>query len=359
MRPLLLKLSSLLRYAGKETRKKFCTKIVEPALFTEVSEAVEDTENKVTVVGAGKLGVACAFALLTQGVSHSVVLVDKNEGLLKGETLDMRHGSLFLKTGKIQSSTTFKKSANSRITIVTAGFRRQSSSETRFSLVQKNVEIFKEIIPEVVKYSPNTIMMIVTNPVDIMAWVAWKLSRLPLSRVIGSGTNIDSVRLRILISERFGIPAYNCRAYVIGEHEKNLIPIWSTANVEGVKLRELNPRAAKEGDPEDWKKVQQIVVDSPQEILKLKGSVSWAPALGVVELVDNIIRNTNSIRTVSTNVKGYHGVNFEVFLSLPCVLNANGIHKIVKQPFEKDESEKFLSTAKIHRTYMDSIDLSK
>lgn len=149
--------------------------------------------NKVTVVGAGSVGMACVFSILTKGVSNDVVIVDKNENLATGEVLDLQHGSLFLQGAQISGGGDFSLSRDSRICIVAAGVR-QKEGESRLNLVQRNVDVVKTIIQELVKYSPNTIIIMVSNPVDVLTYVAWKLSGFPKHRVLGSGTSLDTSR---------------------------------------------------------------------------------------------------------------------------------------------------------------------
>lgn len=215
-------------------------------LLNTVIEPVATGKNKVTVVGVGQVGMACAFSILTdvsftfqnlniykllnnnlqpkfefffvlQNVSSDLVLVDVMADKLKGEMMDLQHGSAFLKNAKINASTDYSATANSSLCVVTAG-ARQREGETRLDLVQRNTDIFKGIIPQLVKYSPDTILLIVSNPVDILTYVAWKLSGLPKNRVIGSGTNLDSARFRFLLSQKLNVAPTSCHGWIIGEH---------------------------------------------------------------------------------------------------------------------------------------------
>lgn len=154
--------------------------------------------NKVTIVGAGAVGMACAFSILTQAISSNVVIIDKNENLVNGEVMDLQHASPFLKNAHISGGTDMSLTKDSRLCIITAGLR-QKEGETRLSLVQRNADVMKQIIPELVKHSPQTIILMVSNPVDVLTYVAWKLSGLPKNRVIGSGTNLDTARYTITL----------------------------------------------------------------------------------------------------------------------------------------------------------------
>ncbi|KYN11998.1 L-lactate dehydrogenase [Trachymyrmex cornetzi] len=195
--------------------KKMAT--LKDQLLNTVTESVSTGRNKITVVGVGQVGMACAFSILTNHVSSEVVLIDVMADKLKGEMLDLQHGSAFMKNAKVSASTDYAVSANSSLCIVTAG-ARQREGETRLDLVQRNTDIFKGIIPQLVKYSPNTILLIVSNPVDILTYVAWKLSGLPKNKVIGSGTNLDSARFRFLLSQKLNVAPTSCHGWIIGEH---------------------------------------------------------------------------------------------------------------------------------------------
>ncbi|KAL7732207.1 hypothetical protein ACLKA6_018447 [Drosophila palustris] len=319
---------------------------VKDSLLAQVAEVLPSSGNKVTVVGIGMVGMASAFSILAQGVSKEVCLIDVCADKLQGELMDLQHGSNFLKNPQITASTDFSISANSRLCIVTAGVR-QKEGESRLSLVQRNTDILKNIIPKLVEYSPDTILLMVSNPVDIMTYVAWKLSGLPKNRVIGSGTNLDSSRFRFLMSQRLGVAPTSCHGWIIGEHGDSSVPVWSGVNIAGVRLRELNPTIGTGEDPEKWNELHKQVVDSAYEVIKLKGYTSWAIGLSTASLASAILRNTSSVAAVSTSVLGEHGIDKDVFLSLPCVLNANGVTSLVKQILTETEVQQLQKSANI------------
>ncbi|KAJ8668728.1 hypothetical protein QAD02_010391 [Eretmocerus hayati] len=311
---------------------------VKEQLLSTVTEPQATGRNKITVVGVGQVGMACAFSILTNHVSSDVVLIDVMAEKLKGEMMDLQHGSAFLKNARINASTDYAASANSSICIVTAG-ARQREGETRLDLVQRNTDIFKGIIPQLVKYSPNTILLIVSNPVDILTYVAWKLSGLPKNRVIGSGTNLDSARFRFLLSQRLNVAPTSCHGWIIGEHGDTSVPVWSGVNVAGVRLRDVNESLGTDEDSERWNELHKQVVHSAYEVIKLKGYTSWAIGLSVSNLASTILRNSNQVHAVSTMVTGQHGIEQEVFLSLPCTLGEGGIAYIVQQKLTQKERE--------------------
>eukprot|EP00061_Rhincodon_typus_P018610 g47843.t1 len=191
---------------------------VQQKLITSVSsDGSEASRNKVTVVGVGQVGMACAVSILLRELTDEMALVDVLEDKLKGEMMDLLHGSLFLKTPKIMADKDYAITANSQVVVVTAGARQQEG-ESRLNLVQRNVNIFKFIIPQIVKYSPKCTIIVVSNPVDILTYVTWKISGLPKNRVIGSGCNLDSARFRYLLAEKLGLHPSSCHGWVLGEH---------------------------------------------------------------------------------------------------------------------------------------------
>ncbi|XP_060521110.1 L-lactate dehydrogenase-like isoform X1 [Cylas formicarius] len=316
------------------------------ALLSMISPPAADSGNKVTVVGVGQVGMACAFSILSQGVSSDVVLVDVMEDKLKGEMMDLQHGALFLKNATITASKDYSVTAGSKLCIITAGVR-QKEGESRLNLVQRNTDVLKHIVPNLVKYSPDTILLVVSNPVDILTYVAWKLSGLPKNRVIGSGTNLDTSRFRFLVSQKLGVSPGSVHGWIIGEHGDSSVAIWSGVNVAGVRLREINPAVGTDRDPENWKDVHKQVISSAYDVIKLKGYTSWAIGLSVASLASSILRNSNNVHAVSTYVKGQHDIVHDVFLSVPSVLGENGVSYIVKQQLNGDEHEALLKSANL------------
>lgn len=196
----------------------------------------------------------------------------------------------------------FSVSAGSRLIVITAGVR-QKEGESRLDLVQRNTDILKGIIPKLVAQSPDCILLVVSNPVDILTYVAWKLSGLPKNRVIGSGTNLDSSRFRFLMSQKLGVAPTSCHGWIIGEHGDSSVPVWSGVNVAGVRLAEINPSIGTDADTEKWGDLHHQVVNSAYEVIRLKGYTSWAIGLSVASLASAILRNTYNVHAVSTLVK--------------------------------------------------------
>ncbi|XP_012636079.1 L-lactate dehydrogenase C chain [Microcebus murinus] len=302
------------------------------------------SQCKITIVGVGSVGMACAISILLKDLADELALVDVSTDKLKGETMDLQHGSLFFSTSKIISGKDYSVSANSKLVIITAGARQQEG-ESRLALVQRNVNIMKSIIPTIVRYSPDCNLLIVSNPVDVLTYVVWKISGLPATRVIGSGCNLDSARFRYLIGEKLGVHPTSCHAWVIGEHGDSSVPLWSGVNVAGVALKSLDPKLGTDSDKEQWKNIHKEVVASAYEIIKLKGYTSWAIGLSVTDLARSILKNLRKVHPVSTLVKGLYGIKEEIFLSIPCILSRNGVSDVVKINLNSEEETLFKKSA--------------
>ncbi|OUC49623.1 L-lactate dehydrogenase, partial [Trichinella nativa] len=305
-------------------------------IMKEISPAMPTPHAKITFVGVGQVGMACAFSILVQHVASEICLIDIAEDKLMGEMMDLQHGLPFVKHCTIKASTDYAVTAGSKICVISAG-ARQREGESRLSLVHRNVEIFKGMIPKLVKYSPNTILLVISNPVDLLTYVTWKISGLPRERVIGSGTNLDSARLRFLMSERFNIAPSSCHGFIIGEHGDSSVAVWSGVNIAGIPLKQLNPKIGDDDDPEEWKMLHKKVIESAYDIIKYKGYTSWAIGLSVANICNSIMRNLRQVFALSVNVQGIHGIDFETYLSLPCVLGEGGITHIIRQKLSESE----------------------
>ncbi|XP_028916076.1 L-lactate dehydrogenase A chain-like [Ornithorhynchus anatinus] len=301
-------------------------------------------QNKITIVGVGSVGMACAVSILMKGLTDELALVDAMENKLKGEMMDLQHGSLFLKMPKIVSGKDYSVTANSKLVVITAG-ARQVDGETRLDLVKRNVDIFKLIIPNIIKYSPNCKLLVVSNPVDVLTYVAWKMSGFPQNRIIGSGCNLDSSRFRYLLGERLGLHSASCHGWVLGEHGDSSVPVWSGVNVAGVSLKGLYPEFGSDADKERWRDVHKEVVDCAYEVIRAKGYTCWAIGFSVADLAESVMKNLRRVHPISTMIKGLYGIQDEVFLSVPCVLGQNGILEVVKIPLMPEEEAQLKKSA--------------
>ncbi|XP_023574703.1 L-lactate dehydrogenase B chain [Octodon degus] len=304
--------------------------------------------NKITVVGVGQVGMACAISILGKHFVVQFCCYAGACGVAKIRRIGISSGlapsECFIASLLFLFFQDYSVTANSKIVVVTAGVRQQEG-ESRLNLVQRNVNVFKFIVPQIVKYSPDCIIIVVSNPVDILTYVTWKLSGLPKHRVIGSGCNLDSARFRYLMAEKLGIHPSSCHGWILGEHGDSSVAVWSGVNVAGVSLQDLNPEMGTDNDSENWKEVHKMVVESAYEVIKLKGYTNWAIGLSVADLIESILKNLSRIHPVSTMVKGMYGIENEVFLSLPCILNARGLTSVINQKLKDEEVAQLKNSA--------------
>lgn len=296
--------------------------------------------GKVSIIGAGFVGSTTAYTLMMSGVVSEIVLVDVNTAKAEGEVMDLNHGMPFARPVKITWGD-YGDCAGSNIVIISAG-ANQKPGETRIDLVQKNADIFRSIIKEVVQYCEDSIILVVTNPVDILTYVTYKLSGFPKNRVIGSGTVLDSARFRYLLGEHVDIDPRNIHGYIIGEHGDTEVAAWSMTNIAGMSIETFCEKCGTcEG--RHRQEIFEKVRHAAYEIIERKGATYYAVALAVRRIVEAILRNENSILTVSSLMEGQYGLT-NVCLSLPCIVNSNGIEKVLCVDLKKNEEEAFVES---------------
>ncbi|PRQ18156.1 putative L-lactate dehydrogenase [Rosa chinensis] len=303
-------------------------------------------QTKISVIGAGNVGMAIAQTILTQDLADELVLVDAIPDKLRGEMLDLQHAAAFLPRTKINASVDYAVTAGSDLCIVTAG-ARQIHGESRLNLLQRNVALFRKIIPPLAKYSPETILLIVSNPVDVLTYVAWKLSGFPSNRVVGSGTNLDSSRFRFLIADHLDVNAQDVQAYIVGEHGDSSVALWSSISVGGVPVLSFLKKQQIAYEKETLESIHKAVVDSAYEVISLKGYTSWAIGYSAAGLARSILRDQRSIHPVSVLAKGFYGVDGgDVFLSLPAQLGRSGVLGVTNVHLTDEEEQKLRDSAK-------------
>ncbi|MBD3184005.1 L-lactate dehydrogenase [Candidatus Poribacteria bacterium] len=313
-----------------------------------------DRATKISIIGAGNVGSTFAYALMLNGLASEIVLVDIDKEKAAGEMMDLNHALSFSRPVEIHSGD-YEDCQDSDVIVITAG-AAQKSGETRLQLVEKNVDIFRKMIPEINKNAPNALIIVVSNPVDILTYVTWKLSDLPKERVIGSGTILDTSRFRYELANKFGIDPRNIHAYIIGEHGDSEVPVWSLANVAGVRFKEYCPLCGIEYDQEEMDKLFKKTKTAAYKIIDAKGSTYYAIASGTVRIVESIIRNENAILTVSTLVNDYYDVD-DICISVPAVVNRNGIKELIGLILDDSEADAFRKSANILKDIAGSLDL--
>ena len=297
--------------------------------------------RKVVVVGTGQVGATICFALMMSGLASVIVLVDLNSELSEGHAMDLNHGLSFVRPARIFSGN-YSDCKGADIVIVTAG-AAQKPGETRLDLVCKNTEIFKDIIAKITAHEPK-ILLVVSNPVDILTYVTLKVSNYPPNRVIGSGTILDTARFRFLLSRHCQVDPRNVHAYIIGEHGDSEVPVWSQANLAGVPLKKYCPSCERNCSVLEKNEIFRQVKNAAYEIINRKGYTNFAIALAVERIVSSILRDENSVLTVSTLINNYHGIS-NVCLSVPSILNINGLSRQIEINLDESESRKLRSSA--------------
>ncbi|WRP07908.1 L-lactate dehydrogenase [Rossellomorea aquimaris] len=304
--------------------------------------------NKVALIGTGFVGSSYAFALLNQGIAHELVMIDLNKEKADGDARDLNHGLAFASPMKI-SAGDYSDCKDADLVVITAGANQQPG-ETRLDLVEKNVKIFKNIVDSVMNSGFNGIFLVATNPVDILTYATWKFSGLPKERVIGSGTILDTARLRYLVGEHFNIDTRNIHAYIMGEHGDTEFPVWSHTTVGASHLSEL----IDFHQDDVQKQLDDIFVnvrDAAYHIIERKGATYYGIAMGLARITKAIFNNENSILTVSALLEGEYDQE-DIYIGVPAIINGEGIRKVVELPLNVKERTQFAHSAETLKSVM-------
>jgi L-lactate dehydrogenase len=310
-------------------------------------------QRKVVIIGAGSVGATFCYALAQSGLADEIVLTDRNENLMKGQVLDLVHGQPFFPTVAIRSGT-IDDCSDAQVVVITAG-AAQKPGETRLQLIKKNADITGSIAEEIARSNCKGVMIIVSNPVDVLTFVALKRSGWAKGRIIGSGTVLDSSRFRYLLSYHCGVDVHNVHAYILGEHGDSEFAAWSMTNIAGINIDEYCPVCGKcSGWKKQRKVIEQQVRDSAYHIINYKGSTQFAVGLALVKITESILRSQNSILTVSTLLEDDFGIK-DVCISVPCVVSGNGVTRIVESPLSPTELESLSDSANVLKKAIDSL----
>lgn len=302
----------------------------------------EINNRKAAIIGCGFVGSASAFCLMQSGLFSELVLLDANRDKAEGEALDVAHGIPFARPMKIYAGD-YDDIADAAIIIVTAG-ANQKPGETRLDLVQKNVGIFLSIIPEIAKRNFAGILLIVSNPVDILTYTAMKLSGLPEHRVIGSGTVLDTARFKYQLGEHLQVDPRSIHAFIIGEHGDSEIAAWSSANVSGIPIHDICEMRGFYNHEDAMKEIAETVKNSAYEIIAKKKATYYGIAMSVRRICEALVRNEKSILPVSTMLHGQYGIE-DVVLSMPAIVGSDGVETTVPIDLSPEEQEKLKESA--------------
>ena len=332
--------------AAKKTSRK--TGKIEKAVKTEKDaeiSAVAIGENRICVVGCGNVGTASAFALLQSESVREIVLIDADADKAVGEAMYLQQASAVTLTAPVKvTAGDYKDAARCAIVVVTAGVASPDSSVTRLELLASNVEIVREIVGKLKAENFAGILIVATNPVDVLAQAAQIESGLPANRVIGTGTTIDTARLRVLLAEDLGVEPRAVDAFVVGEHGDSEIVVWSAARVGGLPLAKF-PGAR---ELPHYGEMLESVRRAAPEIVARKGNTSYAIGLCVRRICEAILRDERAVLPVSTLLRGEYGID-GVYLGTPCVVGRNGVEKVIELELNKSEKAGLLRSAKILR----------
>ncbi|MCI8367230.1 MAG: L-lactate dehydrogenase [Eggerthellaceae bacterium] len=313
-------------------------------------------DRKVAIIGCGFVGSASAFALMESGLFSEMVLVDVDQARAEGEALDISHGTAFASPMEIRAGG-YDDIADAGVIVITAGIG-QKPGETRIDLVNKNVEVFKGILGEIRARNCGGILLVVANPVDILTYVTVKLSGLPESRVIGSGTVLDTGRLKHIIGERLAVDPRNVHARILGEHGDSELIAWSSAHVAGIPLEDFYHMRV-DGSYDDFRhEMSDVVRNSAYEIIAKKKATYYGIAMAVTRICGAIVRDEKSVLSVSNCLHGEYGIT-DVALSTPCIVGKEGIEVRIPPSLNYQEQQELKASAETLREVIEALDLGE
>ena len=306
--------------------------------------------QKIGIVGCGNVGATIAYTVMQSRLFSEIVLIDKNEEKARSEVMDLSHCLSFVAPMSIYQGT-YEKLHDAGIVVVAAG-ANQEDGEDRLSLAEKNAKIIGDIVPRIAAVNKECIILLVTNPVDILSYEAYRLSGFDSNRIIGSGTVLDSGRLKYLVGERLNVDHRNVHTFIIGEHGDSELAVWSSANISGIDLDDyLHVCGARMGDLYG---MYESVVSSAYEIIRGKGATYYAIAQAALRIIRSIVRDENTILPVSALVSGQYGID-DVYLSVPCVVGKGGVKHILEIPLNDDEHARLQKSAAQLRQVLDRL----
>jgi L-lactate dehydrogenase len=313
--------------------------------------------RKVVVVGAGAVGSSYAYALAQNGTAEQIIIIDKNEGLAKGQVLDLAHGLPYYPTIHIRLGTS-SDYKDARVIVLTAGAKQQPG-QNRLELLKINIRIIEDIVADIIAQKSEAIIIVVSNPVDILTYFAWKRSGWPREQVIGSGTVLDSARLRYLLSQHCNVDVKNVHAYVMGEHGDSEFAAWSMSHIGGISVKEFWQHKLNTGNGEMIRKeIEQQVRDSAYHIIDYKGATNYAVGLSLVRITEAILKNQRSVLTVSVGLKGEYGLT-DVCIGVPCLVSDAGAAEIIVKQLPEQEQAALERSAGILRKAINEVNKEK
>ena len=305
-----------------------------------------DNKRKVVLIGTGMVGMSFAYSALNQAVCDELVLIDINEKRAKGEAMDLNHGLAFSNSSMKIYSGSYSDCSDADIVVICAGVN-QKPGESRLELLQRNAKVFSSIVPTVVQNGFDGIFLVATNPVDIMTRITYELSGFNASKVIGTGTTLDTARLRYLLGDYFEVDPRNIHAYVIGEHGDSEFVPWSQALLAVKPIMDVLADNSHTYAMEDLEKISVDVRTAAQEIIEAKGATYYGIGMAIVRIVRAILNNENSVLTISTRLRGEYGCKKDVFIGNPCIINNGGAKELLELKLTDEEIKKLNDSCNI------------
>ncbi len=315
----------------------------DPVASASTNPVPERRASKVSVIGAGAVGATTAYAALVRGAAREVALYDINKAKVEAEALDIGHGIEFMPMGGIVGSDDINVCADSDIIVVTAGAKQQPG-QSRLELAGSTIGMMKKIVPGLLEVAPNAIYVMVSNPVDVVTYVSLKISGLPANQMFGSGTVLDSSRLRYLLALKTGVAVQNVHAYMVGEHGDTEFPLWSSASIASIPLRDWTTVGPTSLTSDDRDGIAREVVNAAYKIIAGKGATNYAVALAGSRIIEAVLRNENRVLPVSSLLNDYHGVS-DVCLSIPSIVGRQGVHSTLEVPMDEFEVARLQASA--------------
>lgn len=303
-------------------------------------------QKKVVLIGTGMVGMSFAYAALNQNLCDELVLIDINEKRAEGEAMDLNHGLAFSHSSMKIYNGTYQDCSDASVVLICAGVN-QKPGESRLELLKRNADVFKSIVPEVVQSGFDGIFVVATNPVDIMTRITYELSGFNPAKVIGTGTTLDTARLRYLLGEYFEVDPRNIHAYVIGEHGDSEFVPWSQALLAAKPIMNVLEDNPQTYDLEELDRIAVDVREAAQKIIEAKGATYYGIGMAMVRVIRAILNNENSVLTVSVRLRGEYGGKKDVFIGNPCIINSGGSKRIIELRLTDAELEKLDHSCKI------------
>jgi len=304
------------------------------------------SSTRVAIIGVGNVGASTAYALLMSGVAGEIVLIDANPAKAEGEAMDLEHALPFTPPTRIFAGD-YTHCATADVIVITAGVGRKPG-DSRLDLARNNVAIVRQIVPQIVAQNPSGVIVVATNPVDVLTYNVLKISGLDPRRVIGSGTILDTVRFRFMLSEYFGVDPHSVHAHIIGEHGDTEVPVWSLANIAGMHLASYCRNRGMEYDREALHDIFIRTRDAGAAVIKRKGATFYAIAISLSTIIAAILRDQNTVFSLSSLIDGYYGIS-DVCLSLPSVLHRSGIKEVLHLSLSAEEADLLRHSADVLR----------